>query len=137
MNKSFELHKQPVKDKTEISIQKKQEVEKFIFTGKLVIKPNQRLFKIDLDSGEVLEVEFYDACDTINYIDVINKKPRPSSRDVIIEEGYDYVVKLNLDNAISFFKDKWSNIDVSSSIDHKGNTLNPNQRFINKFKNRL
>ena len=49
----------------EISIQKKQEVEKFLFTGILKPKPNQRVFKLNLSTLEVSEVEFFIKSDTI------------------------------------------------------------------------
>lgn len=120
----------------EISIQKKQEVEKFIFKGVLKPKLNQRVFKIDLDSGEVSEVEFFKKTDIVNYLDVINKSESLKERNIIVKEGFDYVIKLNIKNAITHFKKSFQHINVNISESHTGNDLLKNQKNVNKFNNK-
>jgi len=116
------------KSNIEISIQKKQEVEKFIFIGVLKPKPNQRVFKVNLISGEVSEVLFFNKSKTINYLDVINKKQSIKERDIIIKEGYDYVIKLNIENAVKYFQKKWKDIEIFESSEKETNNLLKNQR---------
>lgn len=123
-------------EKANISIEKRQEVEKFIFVGILKPKPNQRVFEIDLSNGEVSEVNFFDTNKTINYLDVINKRNLISEREVIIKEGFDYLIKLNIENAISSFRKKWKNLNVVESIENKSNSMLKNQRKINLYKNK-
>lgn len=124
------------KEKVEISVQKKQEVEKFLFAGILKPKPNQRVFKLNLSTLEVSEVEFLIKSDTIQYEDVINNAHSLKERDILIEEGFDYVIKLNMTNAINHFLMKWRKVDIKASSEHTANRLMKNQRKVNKYKNK-
>lgn len=96
----------------EIAIQKKQEVEEFIFVGKLTPKKNQRIFQLKLDSMIVSEVEFIYKTDTIKYMDIINDCV-PDNRSILIEPDTDYVIKLNIDNALKHFQSKYNSCDIT------------------------
>ena len=124
------------KAKLEISIQKKQEVEKFLFTGRLKPQPHQRVFKIDLSSGAVSEVKFFAKSNTIHYEDVINGNYARRDKDILIEEGFDYIIKLNIENAIKHFKKAWKHIEIEISEDHESNVLIKKQGKVNKYTNK-
>jgi hypothetical protein len=103
--------------KVEVSIEKKQEREKFIFKGVLNPLPGQRVFKLDQLENTLSECEYIFMSDTINYMDLINNTVK-DNREILIEEGFDYVIKLNISNAKKFFDKKWnikSIIDKTSS----------------------
>jgi hypothetical protein len=95
------------KDNIEISVRKKQKKEKFLFSGVLKPKPNQRVFKLDLITFELAEAEYVLKTDTINYLDVINGTWNPP-REIIIEDNCDYVIKLNIKNALDHFNKKYN-----------------------------
>lgn len=121
------------KEGIEISIQKKQEKEQFIFKGELHPKPNQRVFKIDLYKGIVSECQFVSTSKTVNYFDVINNTGEYAERKIIVKEGYDYIVALNMKNALKHFKRSWSHLDIDISEDNSANTLKKNQKEVKKY----
>lgn len=87
-----------------------QEVEKFKFIGKLHPKPNQRCFQINLETGEVKEVEYMYEDKTVNYLDYVKNKTTPRNKGVLIQKGFDYVIKLNLENAQKYFNNKYGKL---------------------------
>ena len=66
---------------------------------------------------------------------MINKKPLLRERNILIEEGFDYIIKLNMTNAISYFQTKWAENTIKESDDSKANKLFKNQRQVKKYKN--
>lgn len=123
------------KDTLEISIQKKQEVEKFLFDGILKPKPNQRVFELDLVNMEVSECEYFTKSDTVNYLDVINNKVNFKERNILVKENHDYVIKLNMVNALFYFRKKWDNESIEEHEENESKRLFKNQRKVNKFRN--
>lgn len=101
-----------VADKVEIKIQKQQQKEKFKFVGTLHPKPNQRCFEIDLDTMIVKESEYFYKSKTINWFDALKNKKSPKNKSVIVKENHDYIIKLNLENALKHFKKVWKNKNV-------------------------
>lgn len=129
-------HLSNAKEKTELSVEKKQEKEKFLFDG--VIKPHagQRVFELDLSKMTVKECEFFVKTDTINYLDVINNSESLKELNILIQEGCDYAVKLNMENAIKHFQNVWNNPDICESEESKANRLFRRQRKVKKYKNK-
>jgi hypothetical protein len=120
------------KESIEISIQKKQEVEKFLFTETLKPKKNQRVFQLDLNSMTLKECQFFFKTTTINYMDIINNCV-PQNRSILIEPETDYVIKLNLGNALTHFQSKYNNRDIT--VDRtNGDSLN-SHTDIDAYKN--
>lgn len=99
------------KDKTEISIQKKQQLEKYRYKGVLKPKPNQRIFKLDLYKKELSECEYFFKSNTVSYSDVLNRTI-PENRSILIKEGYDYVIALNYKGALKRFNRTHKGIDI-------------------------
>ena len=110
-------HLNNAKAKMEISVEKRQVKEKFLFAGELKVQLNQRAFKLDIEKWEVSECEYFVESDTINYLDVLYNTEAYTSRKILIEEGFDYVVKLNMRNALKYFKTKWNKPEIIESED--------------------
>lgn len=124
------------KVKLEIEVQKKQEKEKFLFTGILKPQPNQRVFELDLKSMTVKECVYFTDQKTINYMDVVNGTVPVQERKILVKEGFDYAVNLNMENAIKHFKKEWKNDSICKAEDHEGQRLYKNQREVHKYKNK-
>lgn len=122
--------------RTEMSIKDKQEKEKFIFKGSLKTKLGQRVWELDLDTWEVQECKYFTEGDTVNYHDIINNFESVKERKILIREGYDYVVNLNIENAIKSFKRKYPTEEIVKKEEYKSNLLSKNQRIIKKMSNK-
>ena len=118
--------------KTELQVKKRQYKEKFIFQGIIRPKPNQRVFRCEVSSGEVSECKFTNVSDTVNYLEVLNNTYKLRERNIVVEEGFDYVVRLNITNAVRHFKKKYGNYIFAGDLED--NRLFANQRNINIFK---
>jgi len=77
-------------------------VEKFKYLGRMKIKPNQRCFELDLATMKVKEVEYFTPSDTIEW-----GKVEPKNKKMLIRPNCDYVIKLNIKNAIKYFDKKY------------------------------
>lgn len=119
----------------EISVEKKQEKEKFLFTSRLKPKPGQRVWRFNTYTRRLGEVEFFKKSDTLQYEDIISGKYLRRDRDILVEEGYDYVIKLNYDNALKHFEKKWPGGPIEPE-DYKANRLFKNQKVVNIFMNK-
>ena len=124
------------KDKVEISVQEQQEKEKFLFDGILKPKPNQRVYQLDLRTMKVSEAPYFIEKDTVNYLDVINKKDRRKDRKILVKEGFDYVIKLNMKNAVKHFRKVWADNSICEGDNSNANTLVEKQGKIKKFRNK-
>ena len=100
------------KESIEIQIQKRQNKEKFKFLGSLKPKANQRCFELDLKTMTVKESEYFYASDTIDWFEAISNKKPKNNRSVMVKPDHDYVVKLNLENAVKYFKKVWCNDSI-------------------------
>jgi hypothetical protein len=98
-------HLNNTKEKIELSVEKRQEKEKFIFTGVLKPHAGQRVFELDMRTMTVMECEYFVKTDTVNYLDVLNNAESLKERNILIQENCDYAVKLNMENAIKHFPD--------------------------------
>lgn len=129
----LENHIDPKKEKIEVSIEQQKEVEQFVFRGVLKPKPNQRVFKLDLYKGFVSEVLFYSESNTINFMDIVYGDNEYKDRKIIIEEGFDYLIALNIKNALKHFKKRWSELEICVSEEHVSNTLKKKQKEVKLF----
>lgn len=120
---------------TELSIEKRQEKERFLFTGKLKHHPGQRIWRFNLYDRELGECRFFEKSDTIHWEDIVSGKWLQRERDILIEEGFDYVVKLNYDNAKKYFQDKYPGEPIEKE-GYKANKLFKKQRTVNTFVNK-
>lgn len=123
------------KDNIEISIKKRQQKEKFRFVGELNPKPNQRCFKLDLDKLIVTECEYTILTDTINYLDALNNTNMSKYRTIIIEDNFDYIIKLNIKNALSYFRKIYNNKNIKIGKDKINIKQFKNHKTIRKYKN--
>jgi hypothetical protein len=94
------------------------------------------VFKVDLLSGEVSEVEDFIKSETIKFHNVNDVSEPINERDILLIEGFDYVVKLNMGNAVKYFKKKHSTLDIAISKDTVAKTMKKNQRKVNEYKNK-
>jgi len=83
------------KDKLEISVQQKQQIEHELI-GHLHPKTGHKVFKICKDTLEIREANYTPVSKTY-YFGQENKK------EIIIEEGYAYVCALNVKNAKKYY----------------------------------
>lgn len=119
---------------TELQVQKKQELEKFIFVGTIKPKPGQRVYRMDMTKLTVTECEYSEKSDTVNYMDVIDGTHASRERTIIIQEGYDYMIKLNLDNALESFKKRWRGQEIQLG-EMVTNDQFKKQRKVNLYSN--
>ena len=127
-------HLDDSKEKIELSVEKKQEVEQFIFRGELKPQPNQRVFKLDMIKGEVSEAQFFSDSKTVNYLDVLHDTDAYRERKILIKEGYDYEIALNMKNALRIFRNKWPQFEeIKPSEESEANRLKKNQKEVKKY----
>lgn len=73
--------------------------------------------------------------DTINYLDALNNTNMSKYRTIIIEDNFDYIIKLNIKNALSYFRKIYNNKNIKIGKDKINIKQFKNHKTIRKYKN--
>ena len=65
-------------------------------------------------------------------MDVAFGSSTPNDRDVMIKDDHDYVIKLNFENALKYFRETWNNPEIIEDIECKKEvTQRKNHKKVN------
>lgn len=93
------------KDKESIKEVRKKEVEKrLIFSHRILPHRGHKIWKFNINSMELAEVEFTEESKEIHWNEAIKKDYKQKNRKVIKEDNHIYFNALNRENAIKVLK---------------------------------